>query len=159
MNQHNKNENLKEVIEMTNFKMIMSGETKISELSVAELFICYTGAKQYLEQEFKLNTTTVEMIHSNATKKGIAKTEDDFNDDSGFIFGKALSADRDGYHYITDNKNLSFYIPTTEDISQYEKHNNLIGKYLTIANECADKIQDGGYMEMFFNVEQGEFNL
>lgn len=144
---------------MNTFNMIMNGETKIEELSVANLFICYTGAKQYLAQELELRNTTIKTMYNSATKKGIVKIEDDFDYDGEFVFEKALSVERDGYHHITDNENISFYIPNTEDISQYTKHNELIGKYLSILNKCVDRIHDGGYMEMFFNVESGEFSL
>lgn len=143
---------------MNTFSMIMNGETKIEELSVTNLFICYTGAKQYLAQELELRNTTIKMMHDSATKKGILNN-DNSNDDSDFIFNNVLSVERDGYHHITNNKNISFYIPNTEDISQYAKHNELIGKYLNIVNKCANRIHDGGYMEMFFDVESGEFSL
>lgn len=144
---------------MTNFKMIMNGETKIEELSVTELFICYTGAKQYLAQELELRNTTIKMMYDSANKRNVVKIDGEFDCDEEYIFEKSLSVERDKYYYITDNRNFSFYIPNTEDIDQYTKHNELIGKYLNIMNRCADRIQDGGYMEMFFNVENGEFSL
>lgn len=144
---------------MNTFSMIMNGETKIKELSVTELFICYTGVKQYLTQELELRSTTIKMMYDSATKKGIVKIDGEFDCDEEYIFEKALSVERDGYHHITDNGNFSFYIPNTEDIDQYTKHNELVGKYLNIVNKCADRIHDGGYMKMVFNVESGEFSL